>query len=258
MEKGVEAAVHMARMSRELLMLPDEGTAMRAIVAKAVEAVEPCEDAVISERAGKQLKTVASTSGIAEACDELQHRRNEGPSVEVAWNTEVSLVSDAARETRWPELGRRVSDLGMASVLAIRLAAGPQMLGSLSFYSSTPEAYDAAAIAIAFSFATHAAVALFSARQSTAFTHSVEARHTIGMAQGILMARYGLDRERAFDLLRRFSNQTNTKLRDVAQQVTDHRGLPRGRDPEHYLGGTSPPRQRGPDRAQLRAAPRRV
>lgn len=247
----------MARISRELLVLPDEDVAMRSVVAKAVEAVDPCEDAVVSERTGKQLKTAGSTSGIAEACDELQHRRNEGPSVEVAWNTEVSLVSDAARETRWPELGRRISDLGMSSVLSVRLAAGPQLLGSLSYYSSVPEAYDATAIALAFSFATHAAVALFAARQTSAFTHSVEARHTIGIAQGILMTRYGLDRERSFDLLRRFSNQSNTKLRDVAQQVTELGGLPRGRHPQHYLGGSDPPRQRGSDRAQLRAEPRR-
>lgn len=257
MERGVEAAVRLARISRELLVLRDEDVLMRSIVVKAVEVVEPCHEAVISERSGKQLRTAASTSGIAEACDELQHRRNEGPSVEVAWNTEVSLVSDAAQDTRWPELGRRVSDLGMSSLLAVRLAAGPQMLGSLSFYSSTPEAYDASAIATAFSFATHAAVALFAARQTAAFMHSVEARHTIGMAQGILMTRYGLNRERSFELLRRLSNQTNIKLRDVAQQVTDQGGLPRSRSPEHYLGGSDPPRQQAAGRSQLRAGPRR-
>lgn len=257
MEKGVEAALRMARMSRDLLPLADESVAMRAIVVKAVETVETCDAAVISERSGKQLKTAASTSGIAEACDELQHRRNEGPSVEVAWNTEVALVSDAAQETRWPDLGRRISDLGMSSLLAVRLAAGPQILGSLSFYSSQPEAYDANAIAIAFSFATHAALALFGARQTAAFTHSVEARHTIGIAQGILMTRYGLDRERSFELLRRLSNQTNTKLRDVAQQVTDQRGLPRSSNPEHYLGGSDQPRQRGADRSRPRDGPRR-
>ncbi len=227
-------------------MLPDSGVAMRSIVAKAVEIVDACEHAVISERIGKQLRTAAATSGIAGACDELQHRRNEGPAVEVAWNTEVSLVSDAAQETRWPQLGRRISDLGMSSVLAVRLAAGPQMLGSLSFYSATPEAYDASAIAIAYSFATHAAVALFAARQGAALTHSVEARHVIGMAQGIVMARYGLDRERAFDLLRRLSNHSNTKLRDVAQRVVEERGLPPGRTPRHYLGEVAVARQRSP------------
>ncbi len=221
MEHGVDAAVRLARVSRELLGLPNEEVALRSIVEKAVEAVDACEFAVVSQRSAGRLVTRASTSGIAEACDVLQHRRNEGPCVDVMWNTEVALLGEAAKDDRWPVLGRRMAELGMSSVLAVRLAAGSQMPGSLSFYSSHPNAFDPAAISLAFSYATHASVALFAARQATGFTHAVETRHTIGVAQGILMARYGLDMDRAFQLLRRHSNATNTKLRDVARRVAE-------------------------------------
>jgi hypothetical protein len=234
MEHGVEAAVRLARISRELLGLPDEEATLRGIAAQAVNVVDGCEAAVVSECEGKRLFTSASTSSIAEACDELQLRRREGPSVEVMWNTEVSLVGDVAIDTRWPAWGRRVSELGMSSVLAVRLASGSRMPSSLAFYSSQPDAFDATAISLAFSYATHAAVALFTARQATGFAHAVDTRHAIGVAQGVLMTRYGLDLERSFQLLRRYSNSTNTKLRDVAKQVAEDGGLPPERIPRQY------------------------
>jgi AmiR/NasT family two-component response regulator len=41
----------------------------------------------------------------------------------------------------------------------------------------------------------------------------------IGVAVGVLMAREKVTSERAFDLLRQRSNNTNRKLRDVAEEV---------------------------------------
>jgi hypothetical protein len=41
----------------------------------------------------------------------------------------------------------------------------------------------------------------------------------IGMALGILMARYGLTEERAFDALRLASHRTQRKIRDIADDV---------------------------------------
>jgi hypothetical protein len=44
-------------------------------------------------------------------------------------------------------------------------------------------------------------------------------RHVIGMAQGMLMLRYELTQDQAFQFLRRNSNDQNLKLRDVAGRV---------------------------------------
>ncbi len=48
------------------------------------------------------------------------------------------------------------------------------------------------------------------------------------MAQGVLLARYDIDAEQAFEVLRRISNDANLKLRDVAARVVEARGLPGG------------------------------
>ena len=45
---------------------------------------------------------------------------------------------------------------------------------------------------------------------------ALESRHTIGLAQGILMARHTLTVAQAFDYLRRRSQSDNVKLREIA------------------------------------------
>lgn len=56
---------------------------------------------------------------------------------------------------------------------------------------------------------------------------ALERRLIIGQAQGILMERLGLTPERAFAYLNRASQQTNTKLEKVAEQLVETRLLPR-------------------------------
>ena len=52
---------------------------------------------------------------------------------------------------------------------------------------------------------------------------AIEHRTELGQATGILMERYDLDSDDAFQLLVRLSNQTNTKLYDLAADVVKHR-----------------------------------
>lgn len=47
----------------------------------------------------------------------------------------------------------------------------------------------------------------------------VETRQLIGQAQGILMERHKIDTLQAFELLVRTSQQSNTKLREVADRL---------------------------------------
>jgi len=48
-------------------------------------------------------------------------------------------------------------------------------------------------------------------------------RDRIGQAKGIIMERYSVDDTRAFDMLRVLSQESNTKLTDVAAKVIDSR-----------------------------------
>ena len=48
----------------------------------------------------------------------------------------------------------------------------------------------------------------------------------IGKAVGMLMMLNGVDEHEAFDVLRRYSQDLNIKLADVARTVIEHRGNP--------------------------------
>lgn len=48
---------------------------------------------------------------------------------------------------------------------------------------------------------------------------ALETRDIIGQAKGIQMARQRIDADAAFDVLRRASQRTNSKLRDVATEL---------------------------------------
>lgn len=56
---------------------------------------------------------------------------------------------------------------------------------------------------------------------------ALASRQVIGRAEGILMQRELISADQAFYLLRRASQNLNTKLREVAQYVVDTGDLPR-------------------------------
>lgn len=71
--------------------------------------------------------------------------------------------------------------------------------------------------------ATHAALAWHMVRRDEQFRSALASRDVIGQAKGMLMERFDLDAVRAFELLKRLSQNMNTPLADVAQQVVGRR-----------------------------------
>ena len=74
--------------------------------------------------------------------------------------------------------------------------------------------------------ARHAALALGKVQDSEHLLRAMDSRKLIGQAQGILMERFQLDDDGAFAVLRRYSQDKNLKLHDVARLVVDTRRLP--------------------------------
>jgi AmiR/NasT family two-component response regulator len=72
--------------------------------------------------------------------------------------------------------------------------------------------------------AAHAAAAILASRQGEQLESALSTRDRIGQAKGIIMERFGIDDVQAFEMLRRLSQDGNTRLVDVAQRVIDTRG----------------------------------
>lgn len=221
------SASFFADLSRELMIESQEQPTLQAVVERAVEVVPPCDAASITLRPRRQqLETVAATSELAGDCDRWQRELGEGPCVDSPAFAEPLLSGDLRRDARWPQWGARVADLGVQSVLSIQLCSSTEVIGSLNLFAAGVDAYQPDDVDLALIFATHAANALASARLVTGLRTAVESRHLIGVAQGILMHTYRLSLDQAFEVLRRYSSQTNVKLREVAELVVERRGLP--------------------------------
>ena len=174
----------------------------------------------------KRLTTLVSSDPIVEKADNLQVELDEGPCRDAAWEQQTLLVGDLAADPRWPRWAPQASALGLGSILAVELAIAGKRFGALNLYCVEPRVFDPDEVAFAHLFGRHAAIALSAARQEDTLNQALDARTLIGQAQGILMERFGLDSDKAFDVLRRYSQDHNTKLRTVAEQLVDSRRLP--------------------------------
>ena len=72
--------------------------------------------------------------------------------------------------------------------------------------------------------AAHAAAAILASRQGEELQSALSTRDRIGQAKGIIMERYSVDDVRAFEMLRQLSQDSNTRLVDIAERVIETRG----------------------------------
>jgi GAF domain-containing protein len=168
----------------------------------------------------------AATDSLVESADSLQYEVDSGPCL-TAWRDRVTVrVDDTATESRWPQWTAAVAELGVRSVLSAPLVAENTSIGAMKVYSLQPRAYSMRAEAVMQMFARQAAILLTNSqtladarRLSAQLTEALTNRDTIGQAKGILMARGAANEQSAFAMLVTASQQSNTKLRDVARQL---------------------------------------
>ncbi len=74
--------------------------------------------------------------------------------------------------------------------------------------------------------ATHAATALIAADRQTQFESALASRDLIGQAKGILMERFKVDAVRAFALMTKLSQDSNTPVRIIAARIVESTDTP--------------------------------
>ena len=167
------------------------------------------------------IETIAATDDLVLKLDHLQYEMNEGPCLDAIRDEGVVIVNHADREQRWPRFTERATALGLRSQMGVRLYANQQTLGGLNLYATQVDEIDPDVIHMAQLFASHAALALGHARVEQNLLQAMTSRQRIGVAVGIVMERYGLDEQRAFQYLARVSQNSNVKLREIADEVVD-------------------------------------
>lgn len=186
-----------------------------------------------------RVETLAATDQLVLDLDQLQYELNEGPCLSAIREADVVVVNAAEEDPpRWPRFMERARAMGLRSQMGLRLFNEEATLGGLNLYATRDEAIDLDVVNVATLFASHIALALGKARHDSNLSAGLQSRQLIGQAIGIVMERYELDEDRAFQYLTRVSQNSNLKLRDVAAELVastnERNALPPGMIHENH------------------------
>jgi GAF domain-containing protein len=165
------------------------------------------------------FETAAGTDQLVWELDGVQYELGEGPCVQAVEHEPVVVVPTLRHEQRWPAYVPAVVTQGVRSQLAVRLFSNNRHIAGLNLYSTEHDEVEQSSAETALLFATHAAIILGHAQQEEQLNQALASRKVIGQAIGIVMERYRIDADRAFQFLLRASSSSNIKLRDVAEEI---------------------------------------
>jgi GAF domain-containing protein len=191
-----------------------------AILRAAQRNVPGFDEAGISivHRDGK-VETQAGTGRLVWHLDNVQTEVGAGPCIDLLRDEPVVVLERLASNERWPRYVAEAVGVGVRSQLVLQLYVEEDAAGGLVLYSTSAETISREAHRVAELFAVHAALALGRARRESQLSEALATRKVIGQAIGLVMARYRINEERAFQFLVRASSTSNTKLRDIAREV---------------------------------------
>jgi GAF domain-containing protein len=218
-----DLAVRMAELARSVAAPRSAEEIFAEVTKAAVELIPGVDTAgILLITKGGKYESHAGTTDLPHELDELQHMLQEGPCLDAAFD-DILAVEDFREETRWPAYSAAVSKLGVLSGLSMRLYTNERTAGALNLFGFEPTQWDSEKRTTGMVLAAHAASAIMSNRQGEQLQSALSTRDRIGQAKGIIMERYGVDDMRAFDMLRRLSQEGNTPLVDIAARVIETR-----------------------------------
>jgi GAF domain-containing protein len=220
-----EFAQDLARMALVLHEQPDVEQTAERFLHYVLGSIGTKHASVVLVHRGGRLESAASTDALVEEADRLQIELGQGPAYDAVQKETSVLVADAASDPRWPKWSSEMAVVALRSVLSVRLRTPTSTVGTLNLFDPAAKRFGARDEAIAQVYADHASIAVVNARSESTLWQAIEARKLIGQAQGILMERFDLTDDQAFAVLRRYSQDNNVKLRDVALRLIQTRKL---------------------------------
>jgi GAF domain-containing protein len=200
--------------------------ALRLVTTLASATVEGADGVSVSlERQGR-MTTVASSNETVLRMDAHQYRTGEGPCLAAAAEGHRFHIESLAEERRWPTFVPLAVGEGIASILSSPLLAFNRPLGALNIYSNREHAFGGRQQELAALFASQASGILTDARAdipdvelAARIADALVAREVIARAQGVLMARRGIDAEAAAASLYRSARSAETSVRLLAVDI---------------------------------------
>ena len=228
-EEDLPSLPHFADALRELGAARDPDEALQIAVDLATELVPGVDvaDVMFSRPGG--VTTPVATDKVAIELDQAQQAAGHGPCLSIL-DAETKVVAhDLAEDDRWPAFAPEAVELGYRSVIAYQLfvdrGGGHVSFGAMNLFGREP-GIAPQAVELGEVFAAHCSGILNATINAEGLTRALQSRDIIGQAKGILMERHRIRADEAYQMLRRASNNTNLKVRELARRVTETGQLP--------------------------------
>jgi GAF domain-containing protein len=183
------------------------------------------EDALVQHASDDRASMVAASGPLARELDEVQYSQGDGPCLQAATTGHVVELVDTTTQERWGPFPRLAAERGCRSVLSFPLPPQELISGGLNVHARTSQPLDERTRQLAARSAAYAVVAVSNMHLHRSALEQVgnlraalDSRAVIDQAKGILMERHKLTADQAFTALARVSMETNTKVREVAEQ----------------------------------------
>src|SRR5947209_10181078 len=204
-----ELALRMAELARETAAPRELEQILGDVTTAAVELIPAADIAgVVLVKKGGDFESLADTDSLVAQLDKLQHDFGEGPCADAALKETIVRTDDLRNEPRWPRYAPAAVEHGVLSSLSLKLYTADRTAGALNLFSFKAGVWDTEAETVGSVFAAHAAAAILAARHGLQMQSALSSRDRIGQAKGIIMERYGVDDVRAFELLRKLSQES--------------------------------------------------
>lgn len=220
-------AGQLSELARTLQHEEDFEATLATMVHAALELIPGAAAASISvAQARRTIQCHAPSSDLPATVDRLQEEHGQGPCLDAAYLEKIVRVPDFRKEERWPAFAPAALQAGAESMLCFQLYTDGDDLGALNVYGAEAGVFDEDSEEAGLLVAAHAAVAFADAQQITHLKEALATRDLIGQAKGILMERFKITAQQAFVVLTTASSRSNTKLREVAEQLATTGTLP--------------------------------
>lgn len=220
--KTHDLATRMVELTRVLAKEQSFEAVLAEVTSAAVELIPGVDTAgILLIKKGGTFDSVAVTSDLPHQLDVLQMTFDEGPCVQAALADTVVSTNDFRDEPRWPKYSPAVVEIGVLSGMSFKLYTAERSAGALNLFGYEPTQWSSEDQTVGEVLAAHAANAVVARQTETQLQAALLTRDRIGQAKGIIMERFDVDDVRAFAMLRQLSQEANTKLADIAQQVVD-------------------------------------
>ena len=213
-------------LARVVIVDRDFVEVLTEIIGVARRSIPGTEAISITLVRGEKAYTAAYEGRLALEADELQYERGYGPCMDAGRAGQVFLVDDMRHEDRWPDYAQHAAGVGVGSSLSVPLPFQASTVGALNSYATKPHAFRDDDVALGEEVAAWVALAVSNAEAAARTVQelghmraAMASRAVIEQAKGILIERHRITADQAFTLLTHSSQHTNTKLRDVADEL---------------------------------------